>query len=433
MTRLTDRLTADGVAFVARHAWRRVWQPIDRILAAHKTRSFCLNSTVPICIPCATTDDVAFVEEQLAAVQALSEADRRVQAVVPYCRGLRPQLPAGKKNHVQLYEVDDELMLLSYVSDHGYIIISDASESTATKHIRTLLQRLGLSPFPNVDVFKRYFAEHDPPRISGKVGITYPTYSLLAMRLGGGQYGFTEPIAWDIVQELPWKFEHLRQRSRVRTIPISVLASGHGRAGRQVAVGKLYGERYFRGESLLDIGCDLCGVKRFVGPETKYVGVDIQGLADYCVDLDQEPLPFEDRSFETVLCFETLEHLRDIHGQLDRMMAVARRFIVGSLFIESAYAKGRSVNFFGDPLGNAHLPIAPVYDRHQWIFSFSDALDFLYYRARRSGFRIAELTLFYDNLIFDRRRQVQRAFRRGDYKTLGKLVTILGFALEREE
>ncbi len=436
MTRLADRLRADGAAFVVKHAWSRVAPPLERVLAPNRTRTFQINASVPICLPCPTPADRAFVAEQLAELEPFLAADRRVRVIMPYLAGARPDVPPAMHGRVQLIEAADDTMLLSYVSDYSYVVLSDASHDPVAENVRKVLRSFGLAHYPTTAAVEAHFREHDPPPLTGKVKVTYPTYALLAERLQGGHYGFTEPVDWRIVQELPYKFAYLRQHSRIRIVPISIIAGGrgaYGRVARQYAVGKLYGARYFQGESLLDIGCDLCGIKKFVGPQTRYVGVDMQGLADHIVDLDRERLPFEPRSFETVLCFETLEHLNDVHGQLDDMMKIARRYVVASLFIESGETKGRSVNAFGDAQGNAQLPIAPVYDRHQWIFTFCDALDFVYYRARRAGYRIAEVTLFYDDLLFDRRRQVARAFRRADCKALGRDVKILGFVLERAD
>jgi hypothetical protein len=128
-----------------------------------------------------------------------------------------------------------------------------------------------------------------------------------------------------------------------------------------------------------------------------------------------------------------LEHLNDIHAHFDKMLDTAGMYFVGSLVVESGLFRGRSIDHYGAPLGNMHLPIARTYDRHQWVFSFVDALDFVYYRSRRKGFRFRRLDLFYDDrrILPMQRWRLTRAMRRGNIRFLARNVLMIGFVLER--
>ena len=98
-------------------------------------------------------------------------------------------------------------------------------------------------------------------------------------------------------------------------------------------------------ESLLDIGCGrgiigaMCRIYRGVN---HLVGVDgfepylefsrKAGFYDYTVlrDLNEVPLPFDNKEFEVVTCTEVIEHLSEDAGQklLDELERIAARVIV---------------------------------------------------------------------------------------------------------
>lgn len=55
-------------------------------------------------------------------------------------------------------------------------------------------------------------------------------------------------------------------------------------------------------QSVLDVGCYEAPLRELL-KDARYVGIDIVGKPDVVVNLDTPaPLPFGDRSFETVLC-----------------------------------------------------------------------------------------------------------------------------------
>jgi len=72
---------------------------------------------------------------------------------------------------------------------------------------------------------------------------------------------------------------------------------------------------------ILDIGCGSGTLAKFIRkrlPDAELHGVDFSANAlkrctcmaqTYCVDLDREPIPLEDASFNLIVCSEVLEHL----------------------------------------------------------------------------------------------------------------------------
>jgi len=134
---------------------------------------------------------------------------------------------------------------------------------------------------------------------------------------------------------------------------------------------------------VLDVGCDEA-VLRALCPG-RYVGLDRSPAADVHHDLAREPrLPFADRSFETVVCFDVLEHLDDPHGMFAELARVARRELLISLpnpwnAARQQLARGRgAIEHYG-------LPPEPPLDRHRWFFNFGEAEAFLAAQAARHG------------------------------------------------
>jgi hypothetical protein len=270
-----------------------------------------------------------------------------------------------------------------------------------------------------------------PLKISGPFCATYAVHKSLWLSVMGNQYAFTEPLEWNIIKRLPGKFTELITSSEVHAHPLGMLSGPLNRITRQRAIGKLYHE-YLQGESVLDIGCDVRGVSDFVGANTRYLGIDMHGKPDILLNLDRDKLPFEASSIDTIVCVETLEHLQRLHAVLDDVMSVARKYVIGSLPVEAAFTRNRLV----DPLGGTYsfgTPLAPVFDRHQWLGNIADTLDLVYYRSARRDFRIRRLDLFYlpRSGAPDQRARVLRSFRRGMIADLNSRVGIIVFVLER--
>lgn len=61
--------------------------------------------------------------------------------------------------------------------------------------------------------------------------------------------------------------------------------------------------RFLQG-CILDVGCGDAYLKELVGGE--YIGIDITGEPDVIFNLDQGKLPFNDNSFDCVVCTDVL-------------------------------------------------------------------------------------------------------------------------------
>jgi SAM-dependent methyltransferase len=146
--------------------------------------------------------------------------------------------------------------------------------------------------------------------------------------------------------------------------------------------------RTFLGRSVLDIGCSGSPLRKLV-PEVSYLGVDIEGQPDIRLDLESvERLPFEDGSFDSVVCTDVLEHVDNLHVVFQELLRVSRENVIISLPNNWVTARvpierGRgSFKFYG-------LPLDPPPDRHKWFFCYADARTFVHEHARRNGLTVA--------------------------------------------
>ncbi len=146
--------------------------------------------------------------------------------------------------------------------------------------------------------------------------------------------------------------------------------------------------------SVLDVGADNCYLRDLLGSEVKYTGIGIGGNPDIEVNLEKQTIPFDDNSFDCVMCLDVLEHLDNIHDVFDELCRVSKRYVIISLpnsyrdFIGMLFGskEDKAVNFkyYG-------LPVKRPDDRHKWFFSNSDADNFIRARADLNNMNIVQI------------------------------------------
>jgi len=141
--------------------------------------------------------------------------------------------------------------------------------------------------------------------------------------------------------------------------------------------------------SVLDVGCRGRELRDHLPKGAGYVGLDLLPPADVIASAE-EPLPFEDDSFETVVLADVLEHLDDPYLALDEAMRVARKSVV--ILLPNIYTLMMRLYFaaFGRlPTAKYRFEVEPRVDRHRWIMSFDEAASFTHERASRRAWRVA--------------------------------------------
>ena len=101
-------------------------------------------------------------------------------------------------------------------------------------------------------------------------------------------------------------------------------------------------------------------------------------------------LPFKDRSFDTVIGLDVLEHTDDIYHSFSELCRISKEYVVVQL-PNIYHLDFRLKYMLGRKLGGKYgLPTEKPCDRHKWLFSFSEARDFISFNASKFHFHVIE-------------------------------------------
>jgi len=180
------------------------------------------------------------------------------------------------------------------------------------------------------------------------------------------------------------------------------------RTDRPTFIGNRFG-KYLTGK-VLDVGCDEAVLAKLLGKE-RYSGVGLTDQAGVRIDLEKAgQLPFDDRSWDTVLCLDVLEHLNNLYQMCDEIFRVAKENIILSL--PNCWSQARkSLSKGSGEIWQYGLPTTPPADRHKWFFNTEDACKFFQQQAvTRQAVEIVELVA-----LENRRPMINRMWRRLKY------------------
>jgi len=148
---------------------------------------------------------------------------------------------------------------------------------------------------------------------------------------------------------------------------------------------------------ILDVGADECGLRKFLPEGTEYIGIGLGGSVDVEINLEKERLPFEDNSFDCVLCLDVLEHLDNLHEVFDELCRVTKKYLIITLpnpwasfmgMLRGGYYKHTEL-----PMKFYNLPIDPPEDRHKWFYGIHEAERFVKERGKRNGMKIIQIDI----------------------------------------
>ena len=193
---------------------------------------------------------------------------------------------------------------------------------------------------------------------------------------------------------------------------------------------------------MLDVGADAMYLKSLVvSSGGAYVGIGHGYNIDCEINLEKSPLPFDNRSYETVLCLDVLEHLESIHV-FDELCRISNKYVIISLpnpwsgffsvLLKGDYSPTERLKFYG-------LPVDPPSDRHRWFFSENEAIAFVNEKANRNDFSVIHSDAEGDQKPMGGRglrgligRPVLKAIFRKDIDNLGLHHGTLWFVLARK-
>jgi SAM-dependent methyltransferase len=110
---------------------------------------------------------------------------------------------------------------------------------------------------------------------------------------------------------------------------------------------------------------------------TSYYGSDLIA-ADGVLQCNLEkPLPFEDKQFDVVTALDVIEHLDNPHAAIKELIRITKKTLIISL-PNMYYIQFRWHFLLGRGLsGKYRFPVKPIVDRHRWVLSYQEGVDFI--------------------------------------------------------
>jgi SAM-dependent methyltransferase len=126
---------------------------------------------------------------------------------------------------------------------------------------------------------------------------------------------------------------------------------------------------------------------------------DIRATPDVWCNFEQHGLPFTSRAFDTVICYDVLEHVDSPHRLFDECARVASRSMIVALpnnwpsMAASLVAGHNRTHRKGYGLATDE-PLPGI--RHKWFFNLEEGELFLRARADRAGWSVARVEHVYE-------------------------------------
>ncbi|MCY4524853.1 MAG: methyltransferase domain-containing protein, partial [Halobacteriovoraceae bacterium] len=100
---------------------------------------------------------------------------------------------------------------------------------------------------------------------------------------------------------------------------------------------------------------------------------------------------FEDNQFDIVTALDVLEHLDNPHRAFQEMLRVAKKAVFISL-PNMYYIQFRWDFLKGKLSGKYIFPPNPVIDRHRWILSYTESVNFIKHNTKEYTVEIQMIT-----------------------------------------
>ncbi len=133
----------------------------------------------------------------------------------------------------------------------------------------------------------------------------------------------------------------------------------------------------FTNYTILDAGCRTMELKSYLKNYNKYYGSDLEASEEVLKINLNNKIPYDDNSFDIVTCLDVLEHLDNPHQALKELVRVAKYSVFISLPNMYHHSFRRSFLFGSGISGKYNFPIKPIIDRHRWVISYYEAINFI--------------------------------------------------------
>ncbi len=139
---------------------------------------------------------------------------------------------------------------------------------------------------------------------------------------------------------------------------------------------------FLKGDAILDVGTRTNTLSEMLGKKCQLVDKNNPNLPSW--DWEKESLPYQDKTFDTVVCLDTLEHINDFHGSVEDLMRVSKRYVIISL--PNVWRKALKPFMRAEGSGAAYgIPPEKPMDRHKWFFNAEDVERFFAYTCGKEN------------------------------------------------
>ena len=129
--------------------------------------------------------------------------------------------------------------------------------------------------------------------------------------------------------------------------------------------------------------------------------IDKEGDNDLNLNLDTiKKLPFDNKSFDTILALDVLEHLENFHFIFEEILRVSKKYVIISLpnslqeifhiFLNKKKNDENESGFYSKFYG---LPLKTPSDRHRWFLTISDIERFFEINSKLNDYKFEILYL----------------------------------------
>lgn len=148
--------------------------------------------------------------------------------------------------------------------------------------------------------------------------------------------------------------------------------------------------------SLLDVGCRDGRLKGYLPPAVEYTGIDLDVGPHVTQVCDVEKgIPYPEKSFDTVVALDVLEHTDNIWFVFSELVRVAKLQIM--VVLPNCYHWKARLRFLrGKERDKYKLSPQPIRDRHRWLPSYTTAHAFSTHMALKFGLTVTETMMVDD-------------------------------------
>lgn len=151
-----------------------------------------------------------------------------------------------------------------------------------------------------------------------------------------------------------------------------------------------YHKDFLKGD-IIDVGSRSSDLLfRLTGIKASLVDKHNKHLPDW--DWEKSRVPASDGSYDSVICYDTLEHIDNLHEGFQDILRLSNNYVLVSLpnnwkkaLNEFIKGRGRWASY--------GIPPEKPHDRHKWFFNTEDAEDFIYYHSceERGNYEVVDV------------------------------------------